>query len=72
LIERHPQGLVRKMSIFDVNRSAEHADPARIELAQKFVLENVCASTLFVQVHWKIEVHVDHAVRMQSTSARFD
>src|SRR5436309_101056 len=37
LIEGHRQSQLWKMSIFDIDRSAEHADSARLELPQKIL-----------------------------------
>src|ERR1700731_2224933 len=64
LIKGYLQAALGKISIFNVDRSANDPHPAGFELGQKFRGQYIWLITLFIEIHRQIEVHVDDARRM--------
>ena len=72
LVERDTQRLLGQVLVLDVDRRAEDAHAALLQLGQVVGREHAGALALVVQIHQHVEVHVDHAVRVQSVDPRLN
>ena len=63
--------LIREVSIFDINRGSNHANPARAQLFQIIGREHVRAVALLVQIHEHVEMKIDNPVGVKPVDSLF-
>jgi hypothetical protein len=71
LVERDTQRQLWHIFVFDVNRRADDANAACLQIGKIICVEDVGALTSLVQIHQQVEVHVHNAM-MQAGETSFE